>query len=80
MAINMDQLPLIDVAAEQLPEMPPPRKEIFLVAAFHSQSRWWKIHRSSGNEEYSTYEQAVAAGRELPGCWTNLRVLRVVLE
>ena len=76
----MDQLPLIDVAAEPLPEMPPPCKEIFLVAAFHSQSRWWKIHRSSGNEEYLTYAEAEKEGRKLPGCWTNLRVLRVVLE
>ena len=75
-----EQIPLINMAAEPLPEFAPPRAEVFLVAAFHRQMGFWKIHRNSGNEEYLSYEQATAAAHKLAGCWTNLRVLRVTLE
>ena len=72
-----EQIPLIDVAAEPLPEFVPPRTEIFLVLAYN---RGWKVHRKSCMDEHSTRSEAVAAAEKLDAAWTHRRVLRVVCE
>jgi hypothetical protein len=75
-----EQISLIDVAAEPLPEFVPPRTEIFLVLAFHRQMGIWKVHRESNRDEHASQAEAVTAAGKLAAGWTHRRVLRVVAE
>jgi len=76
-----EQLPLIDVEVETLPEIPVPDKTVFLVAAFCKQTvgGYWKIHRETNEHEHSSREEAERHAKRLSSQWTHRSVIRIRL-
>ncbi len=72
-----EQMSLIHVSSEVLPEPDPPPCVIYLVAAYNG--HYWKIHRDSGHEEYTRKGDAEEAAARLSSQWTHKRILKVVL-
>lgn len=69
-----EQIPLIEVEAVPLPQRPPPPGgDIYLISAYR---KGWGFHlrRSSGNEEYASFEAAEKAAHDLPGMWTHIEI------
>ena len=77
-----EQIPLIEgCEPEPIEETPIPRQNLYLVAAYCrlNQGGYWKIHRSSGQDEYPTYESAAAFASTLSPHWVSRCVVRVSL-
>ncbi len=74
----MIQTPLLDVPVSSLPVMPPGEVVIYLVAAFNV-GGYWKIHRTSGSQEFQSQEKAEQFAATLGKQWLHIRLLRVVL-
>ena len=77
--VNKAQLPLIEISTNQIPVLPAPQQNIYLVAAFNLQRGYWKIHRDSHLEEYRSFEQASDAANTLGNAWGNLTILHIRL-
>lgn len=76
-----EQLQLIDVAADPLPEPTPKPATIYLVAAYRAAAfgGGWKIHRETNDHEYTSREAAVTAAGKLSSHWTHRTILSVSL-
>lgn len=77
-----EQIPLIEgCKPKPIEETPIPRQSLYLVAAYCrlNQGGYWKIHRSSNQDEYPTYESAAAFASTLSPHWVSRCVVRVTL-
>ena len=76
-----EQLSLIDVAVESLPEPAPKPATIYLVAAYRATELggYWKVHRETNDDEHKSREAAVSAARKLAPHWTHRTILSMSL-
>lgn len=78
-----EQIPLLEaeVMRGYLPK--PERLEIFQVWAWHGIDRRWKCFPDlwlRGEQGVRVPSGAEEFAEQLPGCWTHVRIVRVVIE